>query len=65
MELVIFLVGWIAIAVICARLAQKKGRDPIIWGAVGFLTSLIGLIILALCEDKTPPREPPLRQPQT
>ena len=49
----IFLIVWICMAILCARIAQKKGRDPIIWGVVGCLTSIVGLIIVAMCEDKS------------
>ena len=49
----IFLIVWICMAILCARIAQKKGRDPIIWGVIGCLTSIVGLIIVAMCEDKS------------
>ena len=49
---IFFVIIWICTAVLCARIAQKKGREPIVWGAVGCLTSFIGLLILAICDDK-------------
>ncbi len=52
MESMLFLVVWVCVAVLCARVAQKKGRDPVIWGIVGCLTSFAGLIVLAMCSDK-------------
>jgi len=72
MELAIFLVisvvVWICMAVLCARIAQKKNRDPLIWGVVGCLTSFIGLLIIAyseeLDEDGNPiPKHPIHRAP--
>ena len=45
------IVFWLCMAALCARIAQKNGRDPVIWGVVGCLTSLIGLLILAASID--------------
>ena len=49
--IVFSVVVWLCMAVLCARIAQKKRRDPVIWGVVGCLTSFIGLLILVYSED--------------
>lgn len=41
------------IAFLAARHASATGRDPVVWGLVGFFTGGIGLIILGLV-DKRP-----------
>ena len=47
----ISVVVWICMAVLCARIAQKNGKDPIIWGVIGCLTSILGLLALGIHLD--------------
>ena len=42
---------WLCMPILCARIAQKKRRDSVIWGVVGFLTSIAGLLVLVYSED--------------
>ncbi len=42
----------IVCAVICYFLAEKKGRDPILWAVVGLVLSIIGPIILLVLEEE-------------
>lgn len=39
---------WIAVGAICYAVAERKNRNPVIWGALGFLFSLIALIVLLI-----------------
>lgn len=39
---------WLAIAFFGGYIADKKNRNPIVWGLVCFLTGLIGLLIIAV-----------------
>lgn len=45
------LIVWILIGVLCYKLAKDKNRNEIVWGILGFLFSLIALVIL-LCLPK-------------
>ena len=42
---------WICMAVLCARIAHNNGKDPIIWGVIGCLTSILGLLALGIHID--------------
>lgn len=44
MELII----WILVSALCYKLAKDKNRDVVAWAILGFLFSLIALVIL-LC----------------
>ena len=35
------------------RIAQRKGRDPLLGALLAFLLSLIGILILSLLSDRT------------
>lgn len=35
-------------ALLCASLAQKKGKHPLIWGIIGFSLSIFGIILFLL-----------------
>jgi hypothetical protein len=37
---------WIACAVICALVAPSRGRDPVLWGLIGLLTAVVGVVLL-------------------
>lgn len=54
MELVVLieLAGWcIFWGVICAVLAERKGRSPFNWFVMGFLFSFLALILLLVMSD--------------
>ena len=36
---------WMACAFVCAGIAQRKGRNMLIWFGIGLGTSLIGLAV--------------------
>lgn len=42
----------ITIAVVCYRIAEGKGRSGVLWGIVGFLLPIVGLIIVLVLPDK-------------
>ena len=44
----------VAFAVICNRIAVRKGRGPILWAVLGFFFPLIALIIILLLPRKAP-----------
>lgn len=44
---VIALIG----GVVCGSIASSKGRNPIGWGVIGFLTPLLGLILILVLSD--------------
>lgn len=46
----ILIVG-VIFAGICAVVAGNKGKSPALWGLVGFLLGLIGLVILLASSD--------------
>lgn len=45
------LIIWILVSVLCYKVAKDKNRDEVAWAILGFLFSLIALIIL-LCLPK-------------
>ena len=42
----------ITIAVVCYRIAEGKGRSGVLWGVIGFIFPIIGLIIVFVLPDK-------------
>jgi hypothetical protein len=49
--LVLYLISFVVSAVCaycCAKLALGKGRNPAAWGVLGFLFSIVALIVIAL-----------------
>lgn len=38
----------------CAYLAQRRGRSPLAWGALGLIFQLLALVVLALLPHKLP-----------
>ena len=47
LSLISFTVG-VVCAFLCARLALGKGRNAAAWGVLGFLFSIVALIVIAL-----------------
>mgnify|MGYP006319158571 CR=1 FL=1 len=41
----------IAIAAVCYRIAESKGRSGVLWAIVGFLVPIIGLIVIFVLPD--------------
>jgi hypothetical protein len=57
-EFLWFLIGLviaIIFAVICYRIAVGKGHNGTLWAVLGFLFTLIALIILLILPRRTPP----------
>ncbi len=55
MEVLLWLIGLaiaIAIAAVCYRIAEGKGRSGVLWGIIGFFFPIIGLIIVFVLSDK-------------
>jgi hypothetical protein len=55
MEWTFFVIGLalaIAIAVVCYRIAEGKGRSGVLWGVLGFFFPVIALVIVFLLSDK-------------
>jgi hypothetical protein len=48
MEGLIYLILWVALGFVAMRIADKKGRNPILWLVVGVLFGIISVIIVAL-----------------
>ena len=44
----------VAFAVVCNRIAVRKGRGPILWAVLGFFFPLIALIVILLLPRKAP-----------
>ena len=42
----------ITFAVICYRVAEGKGRNGLVWGIVGLIFPIIGLIVVLVLSDK-------------
>lgn len=46
---------WLILAFVfcwaCAKVAKSKGRDPLVWGILGFLFAFIPLIILLVIDN--------------
>lgn len=55
MEVLLWLISLaiaITIAVVCYRIAEGKGRSGALWGIVGFLLPIVGLIIVLVLPNK-------------
>jgi 4-hydroxybenzoate polyprenyltransferase len=50
----VFLVVAIVMAVVCAYVANTKGRSVVLWAILGFFFGLIALIIIAILKKQTP-----------
>lgn len=53
----IALIVWVICAVITAGIADTKGYNGFIWGIIGFLIGVFGIIIILLIPDKRKERE--------
>jgi hypothetical protein len=49
---IISLVVAIVCAFVCYRIAENKGRNGVLWAVLGFLFSIISLIVIALLPPK-------------
>jgi peptidoglycan/LPS O-acetylase OafA/YrhL len=48
----VFLLFGVVFGLVCALIANAKGRSPLLWGILGFLFGLIPLIIIAVMKRK-------------
>ena len=46
------LICWLICAYIGYEIAKSKGRNPITWGIIGFLLSILGVILVAILPSK-------------
>ncbi len=46
------IIGGIIFAAICYYIADRKGRNPVLWAVLGFFFSLITLIVIAVMPSK-------------
>jgi uncharacterized membrane protein YoaK (UPF0700 family) len=51
---VICFVVAVACAYACARLALRKGRDPVIWAVFGFLVPIVTVCVIAVVPSADP-----------
>ena len=42
------LICWLICAYVAYEIAKSKGRDPITWVAIGFLFSILGVLLVAI-----------------
>ncbi|HXV33896.1 MAG TPA: hypothetical protein VD769_07795 [Gaiellaceae bacterium] len=55
MEWTFFVIGLavaIAVAAVCYRIAEGKGRSGVLWAVLGFLFPVVALVIVFLLSDK-------------
>ena len=45
------LICWLICAYISYEIAKSKGRNPFVWGVIGFLFSVLGVILVAILPD--------------
>ncbi len=45
--LICFVVA-VACAWVCAKIALRKGHDPVIWAVLGFVLPIIALVVIAV-----------------
>lgn len=48
MSFLLTLISWLLMGWLTSHLAQKRGRDPLIWFFIGLFLGLLGLILLFL-----------------
>ena len=48
------LIVWIVFGILCYYVAEGKGRDPKMWGLLGFLGGIFTFIVLILVPSKNP-----------
>lgn len=47
----LFLIMGAIFAFLCGIIAKGKGRDALVWAFIGFMTGVIGVIILVCLHD--------------
>ncbi|HMO00754.1 MAG TPA: hypothetical protein PKD59_15180 [Miltoncostaeaceae bacterium] len=55
----LFLISFVVAVIcawVCAKLALRKGRDPVIWAVLGFVVPIIAVVVIAVVPsaDGTP-----------
>lgn len=51
---IIYVIFWTLIGCFCGYIAQKRGRDYVIWFFIGMLLGIIGLIVLLVLPPVKP-----------
>lgn len=51
---VIAIVAALVISFICATIAQRKGRNVVLWAILGIFFPIVGLIVISLLSSKAP-----------
>ena len=46
------LICWLICAYVAYEIAKSKGRNPITWGIIGFLFSILGVILVVILPSK-------------
>jgi len=49
---VLGLVVWFALTFYATKMASQRGRSPVTWGVITFLTCGIGIFVLAIMPSK-------------
>ncbi len=52
MAYVIWLLTSIVVGIIAAWMAKSKGKDPVVWFALGFFLNILALVALALTQKR-------------
>ncbi|MCB1107401.1 MAG: DUF4339 domain-containing protein [Chlamydiia bacterium] len=52
MHIALYLLSWLTLGWICSRMAEKRGRNPMIWGTLGVILGLIAVFILYFLPSK-------------
>ena len=42
------LICWLICAYVAYEIAKSKGRNPIVWSIIGFLFSILGVLLVAI-----------------
>lgn len=58
LTVVISLAIALVFAVLCYRIADRKGHNAVLWGILGFILPLIALIIVLLLRPRRPEGAP-------
>jgi predicted cobalt transporter CbtA len=56
---IVYLVIPALLGFVCYRAAEDKGRNGVVWGIVGFLIPIVGLLFVALLPRIKPSEETP------
>ena len=46
------LICWLICGYVSYEIAKSKGRDPITWAVIGFLFSILGVLLVAILPSK-------------